>query len=208
MKKYFFLSGLFFINLSVRSQASVTLNEVVVSEEEKKSVIDPNKSNTNTLDLVDAIYSRVSGAQIKSDFNGNKNIALRGRQSFSTQADTVIWDIDGLIFTAPPPLDINNVQYVEILKGLVATNNYGSQGGAGVIVVRTSVSNNKKGSNKNIWNASLPLTKAERDSIKQAKKKAKAARKAARAAGKRIIKDEGGGAMCGGACSGSGKQAD
>ena len=180
MKKYFFLSGLFFINLSVWSQTSVTLNEVVVSEQDKKSVIDPNKSNTNTLDLVDAIYSRVSGAQIKSDFNGNKNIALRGRQSFSTQADTVIWDIDGLIFTAPPPLDINNVQYVEILKGLVATNNYGSQGGAGVIVVRTSVSNNKKGSNKNIWNAPLPLTKAERDSIKQAKKKAKAARKAAR----------------------------
>ena len=49
-------------------------------------------------------------------FNGNKNIALRGRQSFSTQADTVLWDIDGLIFNAPPPLDINQVQYVESPK--------------------------------------------------------------------------------------------
>ena len=80
------------------AQSTVPLNEVIVSEEESKSVIDPNKASTNTLDLVDAIYNRVSGATIKSDFNGNKNIALRGRQSFSTQADTVIWDIDGLIF--------------------------------------------------------------------------------------------------------------
>lgn len=162
------------------AQSPVPLNEVVVSEKESKSVIDPNKASTNTLDLVDAIYNRVSGATIKSDFNGNKNIALRGRQSFSTQADTVLWDIDGLIFNAPPPLDINQVQYVEVLKDLSATNKYGSQGGAGVIVVRTNVSDNKKKSGKNIWNAPLPLTKAQRDSVKKAKKRAKAARKAAR----------------------------
>ena len=166
--------------LGLAAQTSVTLNEVVVSETEKKSVIDPNKANTNTLDLVDAIYSRVSGAQIKADMSGNKNIALRGRQSFSTLADTVIWDIDGLIFNSPPPLDINQVAYVEILKDLSATNKYGSQGGAGVIVVRTTVSDTKKNSSRNLWNAPLPLTKAQRDSIKQAKKAAKAARKAKR----------------------------
>lgn len=178
MKSIGFLSISILLPLALWSQTSVTLNEVVVSETEKKSVIDPNKASTNTLDLVDAIYSRVSGAQIKSDYNGNKNIALRGRQSFSTQADTVIWDIDGLIFNSPPPLDINQVAYVEVLKDLSATNKYGSQGGAGVIVVRTSISDAKKGSSKNIWNAPLPLTKAQRDSIKQAKKAAKAARKA------------------------------
>ena len=166
--------------LGVLSQTSVTLDEVILSETEKKSVIDPEKASTNTLDLVDAIYNRVSGAQIKSDYNGNKNIALRGRQSFSTQADTVIWDIDGLIFNSPPPLDINQVAYVEVLKDLSATNKYGSQGGAGVIVVRTSISDAKKDSSRNIWNAPLPLTKAQRDSIKQDKKAKKAARKAKR----------------------------
>jgi len=166
--------------LGVLSQTSVTLDEVILSETEKKSVIDPEKASTNTLDLVDAIYNRVSGAQIKSDYNGNKNIALRGRQSFSTQADTVIWDIDGLIFNSPPPLDINQVAYVEVLKDLSATNKYGSQGGAGVIVVRTSISDAEKGSSRNIWNAPLPLTKAQRDSIKQDKKAKKAARKAKR----------------------------
>ena len=55
--------------LGVLSQTSVTLDEVILSETEKKSVIDPEKASTNTLDLVDAIYNRVSGAQIKSDYN-------------------------------------------------------------------------------------------------------------------------------------------
>lgn len=167
-------------SFTTAAQTSITLDEVILSDAEKKSIIDPNKANTNTLDLVDAIYNRVSGAQIKSDYNGNKNIALRGRQSFSTQADTVIWDIDGLIFSSPPPLDINQVAYVEVLKDLSATNKYGSQGGAGVIVVRTNISDAKKASSKNIWNTPLPLTKAQRDSIKEVKRAAKAARKASR----------------------------
>ena len=63
---------------------------------------------------------------------------------------------------------------LKVLKDLSATNKYGSQGGAGVIVVRTNVSDNKKKSGKNIWNSPLPLTKAQRDSVKKAKKRAKA----------------------------------
>ena len=44
--------------------------------------------------------------------------------------------------------------YVEIIKGLAATNKYGSEGAAGVIIVKTSVSASKReliNSPKNLW---------------------------------------------------------
>lgn len=174
--KHFIFCCLFSTTLWAQ-QTEVPLNEVVVEESSKKEVIKDEKVKSANQDIVDAIYNRVSGARITSDYTGKKNLALRGRQSFSTQSDTVLWDIDGLIFTSPPPLDISQIQYLEVLKDLSATNKYGSQGGAGVVVIKTVVSDGARNSSRNLWNQPPPLTKAERDSIRQAKK---AARKAKR----------------------------
>jgi len=159
---------------------TVPLQEVVVEDEAKKSLISEKQKNTVSQDLVEAIYNRVSGARITSDYTGNKNLSIRGRQSFSTQSDTVIWDIDGLIFTSPPPMEVNQIAYVEVLKDLAATNKYGSQGGAGVIVIRTNVSESDRTSSKNLWNAPLPMTKAERDSLRQARKAARKSKRASK----------------------------
>jgi len=159
---------------------TVPLQEVVVEDEAKKSLISEKQKNTVSQDLVEAIYNRVSGARITSDYTGNKNLSIRGRQSFSTQSDTVIWDIDGLIFTSPPPMEVNQIAYVEVLKDLAATNKYGSQGGAGVIVIRTNVSESDRTSSKNLWNVPLPMTKAERDSLRQARKEARKRKRASK----------------------------
>ena len=159
---------------------TVPLQEVVVEDEAKKSLISEKQKNTVSQDLVEAIYNRVSGARITSDYTGNKNLSIRGRQSFSTQSDTVIWDIDGLIFTSPPPMEVNQIAYVEVLKDLAATNKYGSQGGAGVIVIRTNVSESDRTSSKKLWNAPLPMTKAERDSLRQARKAARKRKRASK----------------------------
>jgi hypothetical protein len=158
-------------------QTEVPLSEVVVEDASKKAVIKNDQIKSANQDIVDAIYNRVSGARITSDYTGKKNIALRGRQSFSTQSDTVLWDIDGLIFTSPPPMDISQVKYVEVLKDLSATNKYGSQGGAGVVVIKTVVSENSINSSRNLWNQAAPLTKEERDSIRKAKKAARKSKK-------------------------------
>ena len=85
---------------------------------------------------------------------GNKNIAIRGRQSFNTAGNEVLWEIDGVIYINPPVLYANQVKYVEVLSGLAATNKYGSEGAAGVIVVKTNVSEQKFNSRKNLWNRS------------------------------------------------------
>ena len=81
-------------------------------------------------------------------------MSLRGRNSIVAAGDEVLWEIDGVTFQTPPMLSVNEVLYVEIIKGLAATNKYGSEGAAGVIIVKTSVSASKReliNSPKNLW---------------------------------------------------------
>tara|TARA_B100001142_G_scaffold57561_1_gene56356 strand:+ start:269 stop:535 length:267 start_codon:yes stop_codon:yes gene_type:complete len=68
--------------------------------------------------------------------------------------DEVLWDIDGVTFQTPPMLSVNQVLYVEVIKGLAAGNKYGSDGAGGVVIVKTSVSASKGeliNSPKNLW---------------------------------------------------------
>ena len=125
----------------------------------------------SSMSLVDALASRYPGARKYIDRMGNNNIALRGRQSFKTAGNQVLWEIDGVLYNNPPSLYANQVKYVEILNGLAATNRYGSEGAGGVVVVKTNVSAEKFNSRKNLWNRSLQIPKKKKD--KKAKKKKK-----------------------------------
>ena len=125
----------------------------------------------SSMSLVDALASRYPGARKYIDRMGNNNIALRGRQSFKTAGNQVLWEIDGVLYNNPPSLYANQVKYVEILNGLAATNRYGSEGAGGVVVVKTNVSAEKFNSRKNLWNRSLQIPKKNKD--KKAKKKKK-----------------------------------
>ena len=113
----------------------------------------------SSMSLVDALASRIPGAKRITDRMGNKNIAIRGRQSFKTAGNEVLWEIDGVVYNNPPMLYVSQVQYVEVLSGLSATNKYGSEGAAGVIVVKTNVSEEKFNSKKNLWNRSSEVPK-------------------------------------------------
>ena len=148
-----FLTGL----AKVQSQAN-----------EKESVI-KNNQIISSQTLVDALANRIPGARKITDRYGNKNLMLRGRQSFKTAGDEVLWDIDGIIYSNPPILNINQVKYVEVLKGLAATNKYGSEGAGGVIVVKTNVNPEQINSGKNI----LRPKKAKPKKKKKKKKKKK-----------------------------------
>lgn len=124
----------------------------------------------SSMSLVDALASRYPGARKYIDRMGNNNIALRGRQSFKTAGNQVLWEIDGVLYNNPPSLYANQVKYVEILNGLAATNRYGSEGAGGVVVVKTNVSAEKFNSRKNLWNKSLQIPNKKKD-IKAKKKK-------------------------------------
>ena len=146
-----FLTGL----AKVQSQAN-----------EKESVI-KNNQIVSSQTLVDALANRIPGARKITDRYGNKNLMLRGRQSFKTAGDEVLWDIDGIIYSNPPILNVNQVKYVEVLKGLAATNKYGSEGAGGVIIVKTNVNPEEINSGRNV----LRPKKAQPKKKKKKKKK-------------------------------------
>ena len=126
-----------------------------------------------SMSLVDALASRIPGARKMTDRMGNKNIALRGRQSFKTAGDQVLWEIDGVLYNNPPNLNASQVKYVEVLSGLAATNKYGSEGAGGVILVKTNVSAEKFNSRRNLWNRSKKNTSTTKKKKKKKSKKKK-----------------------------------
>ena len=152
-------------NLTILAIMLTGLSSVHSQANEKESLIEKMEI-TPSQSLVDGLVNRIPGARKITDRYGNKNIALRGRQSFKTAGDEVLWDIDGIIYPNPPILNVNQVKYVEVLNGLAATNKYGSEGGAGVIVVKTIVSAEKINSGRNVL-------KPKKAKIKKKKKKKK-----------------------------------
>ena len=142
------------------------LAKVQSQTNEKESVI-KNNQIVSSQTLVDALANRIPGARKITDRYGNKNLMLRGRQSFKTAGDEVLWDIDGIIYSNPPILNINQVKYVEVLKGLAATNKYGSEGAGGVIIVKTNVNPEEINSGRNV----LRPKKAQPKKKKKKKKK-------------------------------------
>ena len=145
-----FLTGL----AKVQSQAN-----------EKESVI-KNNQIVSSQTLVDALANRIPGARKITDRYGNKNLMLRGRQSFKTAGDEVLWDIDGIIYSNPPILNVNQVKYVEVLKGLAATNKYGSEGAGGVIIVKTNVNPEEINSGRNVLRPKKAKPKKKKKSNK------------------------------------------
>ena len=137
------------IYLSIFLILLIGMSSVHSQTNEQESVI-VNSDIIASQSLVDALSNRIPGARKITDRYGNKNLMLRGRQSFKTAGDEVLWDIDGIIYSNPPILNINQVKYVQVLKGLAATNKYGSEGAGGVIVVKTNVNPEQINSGKNI----------------------------------------------------------
>ena len=121
----------------------------------KYGIIGSNQDATGSpVGLVSAITRRVPSAKKISDKFGNENISLRGRGSLQAAGDEVLWNIDGVTFQSPPMLSVNEIVYVEVIKGLAASNKYGSDGAAGVIIVMTSVNASNYdliNSPKNLW---------------------------------------------------------
>ena len=138
--------------------------------DEPENLLDNVISST---DIVDALVNRVPGAKRIYDSRGYKNIKLRGRQSIQTASDQVLWEVDGLLYYNPPNIDISQVKYVEVLKGLAATNKYGSEGAGGVIMIKTQVNADKISSRKNLWNQDNSQNKPLSNKDKKTKKKKK-----------------------------------
>ena len=153
------------IYLSIFLILLIGMSSVHSQTNEQESVI-VNSDIIASQSLVDALSNRIPGARKITDRYGNKNLMLRGRQSFKTAGDEVLWDIDGIIYSNPPILNINQVKYVEVLKGLAATNKYGSEGAGGVIIVKTNVNPEEINSRRNVLRPKKAKPKKKKKSKK------------------------------------------
>ena len=127
-------------------------------------IIGSNQDATGSpVGLVASIVRKVPSAKKISDRYGNTSIALRGRNSIQAAGDEVLWDIDGVRYMTPPMIGIHQVKYVEIIKGIAATNKYGSEGAAGVIIIKTAVAADNQdliNSPKNLWRTATTKKKS------------------------------------------------
>ena len=92
--------------------------------------------NLAAVDIISALLGKISNFRVAKDENGIPKVILRSTNSINLN-NFAIWDIDGVIYTDPPPIDLPNVKDVTILRSLAGTVKYGAQGAGGVIVVRT-----------------------------------------------------------------------
>ena len=160
--------------------------------EEDESVPETKKVNKKSgASLIRIIADRIPGARITRNgivVRGSSGTSeLRGamggnNNTMSSSSKSMMWDIDGMLYNSPPPMDLSQILYLNALKGLAETNKYGQQGSSGVIVIRTQETAKELINNSNnLWNVPPPLTKKERKILKAAKKAIKAKQKAIKA---------------------------
>ncbi len=88
--------------------------------------------------LAEFVEARIPSARrVKDPNTGEVRMIVKTTVS-EVRPDYAIWDVDGQIFEVEPPLDVNNIKSLHVLKTLSATTKYGSVASGGVIVVRTT----------------------------------------------------------------------
>ncbi|UZO82132.1 carboxypeptidase-like regulatory domain-containing protein [Aquimarina sp. ERC-38] len=98
-------------------------------------------------ELVSALFAKTTNYQLAPDGSG---VVLRSTGSINL-SQNAIWDVDDMIYTGfPPPINLTDIKDLFVLKGLAATNSYGTLGAGGVIVVKTSSNENRIIDSRNI----------------------------------------------------------
>ena len=137
--------------INVQLQSGEQLEEVVIDisgkeQESKKITYSVQAVSSKTLDIADipnvqdALTGKVAGAQVWSQA-GSKlgeapKIRIRGRVSLSSDSNP-LYVVDGVPVGDPSMIDPENVERVEVLKGVNATAIYGQRGVNGVVVITT-----------------------------------------------------------------------
>jgi tetratricopeptide (TPR) repeat protein len=100
------------------------------------SFIKGSDLNQAAASIAQALRGKVSNYKIITDISGNEFVRLR-ETSFTGTVAYALWDVDGVISSNVPNMDLNDIKDIAIVKGLAGTNKYGSEAVGGVIVVNT-----------------------------------------------------------------------
>lgn len=89
--------------------------------------------------VISALQGRIPGLDITGSYNsfsaGNQNISVRGTRSFMA-CSTPVFILDNMKVSSFEGVNLNDVDYVEVLKDASV---YGSEGANGAIIVHTRI---------------------------------------------------------------------
>ncbi len=98
--------------------------------------VDGEKLNKSAISIGRALQGKISGFQLIVDDFGNEYAKLRNTGSLNI-VRYALWDVDGVVYKYAPPLDLENIKEVAVLKSLAGVNKYGSEAIGGVILINT-----------------------------------------------------------------------
>lgn len=122
------------LNIDMRISEN-TLDEVVIDREVK--MIPTFYGEINPL-AGSATY--IKGSELMQGLDLYQAIKMRMpfRSTGSINLNSnPLWDIDGMLFTNPPYIDLSQIEDIVLLRSLTDLVPYGTLGGAGVVVIRT-----------------------------------------------------------------------
>jgi len=97
--------------------------------------IDKEDINTTYPDVSSLLKARYA-------FKGSKGTLFLKPPSSINNISPALWDVDGVLFDKEPPLSLDNITSIRIIKSLAGTNHYGTIGRGGVIIIKTIVNPN------------------------------------------------------------------
>lgn len=122
------------------------------------SYIEGKKLNSAAVTIGRALQGRIAGFTLVTDNYGNEYARLRSTSSLEL-VKYALWDVDGVVYEYAPPLDLDNIKEVAVLRSLAGVNRYGSEGIGGVIIINTKSAFFAKA--KNIKSKDNPYTNKE-----------------------------------------------
>ena len=100
--------------------------------------IDGDDLNPASVNLLDFMVGKVAGLTV-NPITGE--VVIRGGTGSIETNTPPLWEVDGVVLTQIPPLDVANIKDIRVLKSIASLTRYGPQAAGGVIVIQTRSGN-------------------------------------------------------------------
>ena len=156
------------LNISMKA-AKNELDEVIISSKKKKKqtslyakkpkkislgsfTIDTRKAgysvgyisgkelNLSSISIGRALQGKIAGFKLVVDDFGNEYAKLRDTGTLLT-VKYAIWVVDGQVYNFAPPIPLENIKEIAVLRSFAGVTRYGSEAVGGAIIINTKVGN-------------------------------------------------------------------
>jgi len=114
--------------------------------------------NLSGISIGRALQFKIAGFKLVVDDFGNEYAKLRDTGTLLT-VKYAIWVVDGQVYKYAPPLPLENIKEVAVIRSLAGVNRFGSEAIGGVIIINTKVGSLNP--TKDVFSKENPYTNKE-----------------------------------------------